>query len=126
MKIYIYVAGEDFFNHELDHCHLDKAVGNSLQEIGWVPHVAAWVKRFNQKMYSRFSLYEVDVVAGTCTTIHDMRHPIKEKIVVNKEALEARKTGLVRKQKTATELLANLQQADPWPPLFTPTVVTQV
>lgn len=108
MKIYIYVAGEDFFNHELSHCHVDKAVGNNLQEVGWLGHIAVWEKRFNQKMYSRLSLYEIDVVAGTCVTLLDHRHPIKEKIVVNKAAIEARKSPL-KKHQTASQILASMQ-----------------
>ena len=90
MSLFVMMYSSDFFDQSDEVCGRDSAVGNSLAEIGWSGHAAIWKKRFEQRSYSRFSLYEVDTTNATVIVHMDLRHPLKEKIVVNKPALEAR------------------------------------
>jgi hypothetical protein len=90
MSLFVMMYSSDFFDHSDEGCGRDTAIGSSLSQIGWVGHIAIWKKRFEQRSYSRFSLYELDTTNATVIVHMDLRHPLKEKIVVNKPALEAR------------------------------------
>lgn len=87
-KVFMYFIGENHYSHELTDCAREMIIANSWEEVDWRHSLPEWKVRWDKKRYARVSVYQIDLETTQVQVLCDYRHPLKEKIILNKKAVE--------------------------------------